>query len=130
MQPLHCQPKGLDVASLAPGGAPASAHGVGAIAGAAGLTLAGTASDDGVQASASHHRGCALGACRFSDEGTLLALAAIDGRLLVRKRPAVEGFFTAAGAPGAPQLSYMIKQLAAAPAGGPGAEAAASFGGG
>ena len=31
----------------------------------------------GVGARAAHHAGCALGACRFSDAGTLLALAAV-----------------------------------------------------
>ena len=90
-RPLHFQPKGIDVASLVPGAAPGAAHGVSAIVGAAGLVLAGTASDAGVEASATHHRGCSIGACKFSDDGSLLALAAIDGRILVRQRPAAGG---------------------------------------
>ena len=89
VQLQHCQPRGLDIASLVPGAAPASAHGVGAIVGAAGLTIARMAGDDGEDepTTVAHHRGTAIGACRFSDDGILLALAAIDGRLLVRKRP-------------------------------------------
>ena len=89
VQLQHCQPRGLDIASLVPGAAPASAHGVGAIVGAAGLTIARMAGDDGEDepTTIAHHRGTAIGACRFSDDGILLALAAIDGRLLVRKRP-------------------------------------------
>ena len=88
-QPLHSLPRpcGLDVASLVPGAAPSSAHGVAAIVGGAGLTLTQTASDDGAAPeSASHHRNCPLGGCRFSDDGDLIALAAMDGRLLVRRR--------------------------------------------
>ena len=59
-------------------------HQVSAIVGANGLTLAATAGDDGVEASASHHRGCPLCSCRFADDGTQLALAAIDGRIFLR----------------------------------------------
>ena len=82
---LNSWSKGLDVASLVRGAGPASAHGVAAVVSAAGLALISTATDNGVEAQTKHHFGCALGACRFSDDGTLLALAAIDGRLYVRR---------------------------------------------
>jgi hypothetical protein len=85
--PLYCKPKGLDVTSLALGAGAASIQGVGAVVGAAGLTLLCTATDEGEETRASHHAGCPMGACRFSDDGSLLALAALDGRLYVRRRP-------------------------------------------
>ena len=72
---------------LCPGWARPSSHGVVAAAGAAGLTLLCTETDEGVKSTASHHRGCPLSACRFSDDGAQLALASVDGRLFVRRRP-------------------------------------------
>lgn len=109
-QPLHSLPRpcGLDVASLVPGAAPSSAHGVAAIVGGAGLTLTQTASDDGAAPeSASHHRNCPLGGCRFSDDGDLIALAAMDGRLLVRRRRAAGD--NAAWAAGSSELVWCAR---------------------
>ena len=85
--PLHCPPKGLGVARTKGGVGVASAHGTCAVAGASGLTLCSTGVDEGGVASTSSHHGCALGAAAFSEDASLLALAAVDGRLFVHRCP-------------------------------------------
>ena len=94
---LLCQPRNLAIASLVPGVGEASSHGVVAAAGAAGLNLLCTETDEGVKSTVSHHRGCPLCACRFSDDGAQLALASVDGRLFVRQRPQSSAGWAAAG---------------------------------
>lgn len=92
---LSSKPKGLDVTTLGGSGVgPASVHGVAAIASAAGLALVSTATDYGVEAKKTHHAGVACGACRFSDDGIVLALASMDGRLFVRRVKAADGWAT------------------------------------
>jgi len=81
-----CRPVGLDVASLGGG------RGVAAVGDSSGLTLLCSATDAGQDSRVHLHLGCALCACRFSNDGSLLALAALDGRLFVRQRDAVNGW--------------------------------------
>ena len=85
--PLHnCRPLGFDLTSLGGG------RGAFAVGGANGLTLLCSATDAGHESRVTMHVGSMLCACRFSDDGGLLALAAVDGRMFVRVRDAVAGW--------------------------------------
>jgi len=85
--PLHnCRPLGFDVTALGGG------RGAFAVGGANGLTLLCSATDAGHESRVTMHAGSMLCACRFSDDGGLLALAAVDGRIFVRVRDAVAGW--------------------------------------
>ena len=91
---LNSLPKGLDVATLDAGMGSASAHGVAAVAASSGLILVSTIMDNGLEARVTHHSGTPIGVCRFSDDGRMLALATMDGRLLVRRASAASEWAT------------------------------------